>query len=80
MALSRAPGSRFGFAIAADTEKGAVAAVADGRLAATAVPMPTPATSAIPKTVHCSRRDTSLQYALRRIAIHDLGVSPLLSN
>ena len=36
-----------------------------GRLAATAVPMPTPATSAIPKTVHCSRRDTSLQYAPR---------------
>src|SRR4029077_19181854 len=30
--------------------------------AATAVPMPTPARSAIPRTVQCSRRDTSVQY------------------
>ena len=57
-ALSWTPGSSSGFAVAGDAENGVVAGAPDGRVAAIAVPMPTPATSAIPRTVQCSRRDT----------------------
>ena len=49
-ALSRAPGSRFGFAIPGGSATG-VAGVFEGRLAAMAVPMPMPATSATPRTI-----------------------------
>ena len=78
-ALSRAPGSRSGFAIpgvcVADT--GVDGVVLEGRATEMTIPMPTPTASAIPRTVHCSRRDTSLQYAPRGIALMPVRRLPL---
>jgi hypothetical protein len=65
-ALSRAPGSRFGFATdGVCVSATGVEGVVEEPATAITAPMPTPMASAIPNTVQCSRRDTTSSMASR---------------